>query len=327
MIQLVSRYTLCAVTLALGMLIPGAAFADRITYEVAPGDTLLGIALEYGVSVEDLRRWNRVRGDIIQIGQELVINTSRSSSSSGGDRTREQYVVRSGDTGLAIARRFNTTLRELQRWNSRADLDRLRIGQELYVYVEVGGTGSGSRGTPNRGRLRGGIQLSDGAGYTVRNPERAYAVPGTIAALRNGIARVTARFVEVPDIVIHDLSYERGGSMRPHASHQNGLDVDASYYHLDAGELSEWRDVEPEELDVRLQWYLFKSWIDLGQVEYLFVDWELQAVLYDYAAARGASPEQLDEWFQYPTRGSQGILRHEPGHDDHFHVRFHAIEE
>jgi hypothetical protein len=210
-------------------------------------------------------------------------------------------------------RRFNTTLRELQRWNSRADLDRLRIGQELYVYVEVGGTGSGSRGTPNRGRLRGGIQLSDGAGYTVRNPERAYAVPGTIAALRNGIARVTARFVEVPDIVIHDLSYERGGSMRPHASHQNGLDVDASYYHLDAGELSEWRDVEPEELDVRLQWYLFKSWIDLGQVEYLFVDWDLQAVLYDYAAARGASPEQLDEWFQYPTRGSQGILRHEPG--------------
>lgn len=318
---------LMLLALAAALLAPAAASADRITYEVAPGDTLLGIAIEYGVSVEDLRRWNRVRGDLLQIGQELVINTSRSNSSSGGDRTREQYSVRSGDTGLAIARRFNTTLRELQRWNSRVDLDRLRIGQELNVYVEVSGGGSANRGTPNRGRLRGGVQLSEGAGYRVRNPERAYAVPGTIAALRNGIARVSARFVEVPDIMIHDLSYERGGSMRPHASHQNGLDVDGSYYHLDAGELSEWRDVEPEELDVRLQWYLFKTWIDHGQVEYLFVDWDLQAVLYDYAAARGASAEQLEEWFQYPRRGSRGILRHEPGHDDHFHVRFHAIEE
>lgn len=296
---------------------------DRITYEVAPGDTLGAIALEYGVSVSDLRRWNGIRGDRINIGQELTIHTR----GGGGDRVRETYVVRSGDTGTAIARRQGVTLAELQRWNRGTNLDRLRIGQELTIYVAGAGDG-GSTGTPQRGRLRGGQQLEDGTGYIVRNPERSYGLPGTVSAIRNGIARVTARYVNVPALMVHDLSFERGGRMEPHASHQNGLDVDISFYRNNCeDDVCDWRDVEPEELDARLQWYLFKSWIDQGLVEYIFVDYDLQEPLYDYARARGASDEQLEQWFEYPNRGSGGIIRHESGHDDHFHVRFNVIEE
>lgn len=306
------------------LVVGSPAFAERISYEVAPGDTLGGIAAEYGVSVSDLRRWNpRLRGDLINVGQELTIHVE---GSGGSERIREEYSVRSGDTGLAIARRYNVSLRELQRWNSGTNLDRLRIGQRLNVYVESGGS-TASRGSPNRGRLRGGIQLTEGTGYTVRDPSRAYATPTTIAALRNGIARVSARYIDIPSVVIHDLSFEGGGSMRPHSSHQNGLDADVSYYHVGAGEVSEWREVTADELDVRLQWYLFKSWIDLGLVEYIFVDWDLQAPMYQYAAARGATQEQLEEWFQYPNRERNGIIRHESGHSDHFHVRFHPLVE
>ena len=35
-----------------------------------------------------------------------------------------------------------------------------------------------------------------------------------------------------------------------------------------------------------------------------------------------ASDEQLAAWFQYPSHDRSGIIRHETGHDDHFHVRF-----
>jgi LysM repeat protein len=300
------------------LLVAAPAWADRIRYEVAPGDTLLGIALEYDVTVDELRRWNRIRGDLLQIGQELTIHTR----SGGSERVRDEYTVRSGDTGLAIARRLGVTISELERWNSRVDIDRLRIGQRLvyYTYVDTGSTASA--GSPNRGRLRGGMPLGEGVGYRVRDASRAFATPSTIAALRNGVARVGAHFGHAPELVVHDLSFERGGSMRPHLSHQNGLDADVSYYCVAGGEVCPYVEIGPDDLDVARQWYLFSTWITLGQVEYIFVDWELQAPLREHARARGATDEQLAEWFQYPERGRRGIIRDEPGHDDHFHVRF-----
>ena len=298
----------------------------RIRYEVAPGDTLSEIAEEYDVSVEDIRRWNGLDSDRLDIGQVLTIRTSgsSSSSSSGSERERSTYTVRSGDTATTIARRNGFSLADLQRWNRRANLDRLRIGQELVIYVEA--SGSGSTGSPNRGRLRGGVQLEEGTGYRVRNADRAFGTPATVASIRNGIARVVARYVEVPDVMIHDLSFARGGRMSPHASHQNGLDADITYYRLGVDDLCGWQSVEPHELDVRLQWYLFRTWIEQGVVEYLFVDYDLQQPLYEYARERGATDEQLAEWFEYPNRGGgRAIIRHESGHADHLHVRFRNL--
>ena len=306
------------------------AFADRIRYEVAPGDSLGRIAANYDVSVEDLRRWNDIDGDMIVVGDVLTIRISGGGSS----RTREEYTVRSGDTGGAIARRHGVSLSELERWNPSVNIDRLRIGQELTIYVdggesESGGYGSGARGTPQSGRLRGGVQLQETVGVRVRDADRAYGTLGAIQAIQNGYARLAAHFIDMPSIEVGDISYERGGDIGTHRSHQNGLDADISYYRHECPENNcEWREVEADEIDVELQWYLFQTWIDQGVVEYLFVDYELQPVLYDYAVARGATEEQLEAWFQYPrSRGSsRGIIRHEPGHDDHFHVRFYEME-
>lgn len=43
------------------------------TYTVQPGDTLLDIALEYGVPVETIRQLNQLRGDLLQAGQTLIL--------------------------------------------------------------------------------------------------------------------------------------------------------------------------------------------------------------------------------------------------------------
>jgi len=45
----------------------------RFAHRVRPGDTLLEIANRYEVTVADLRRWNRLSGDLIKPGQILVI--------------------------------------------------------------------------------------------------------------------------------------------------------------------------------------------------------------------------------------------------------------
>ncbi|MFT6397634.1 MAG: LysM repeat protein [Bradymonadia bacterium] len=309
---------LLAAVLAFSFVFFSAAAADagRVRYTVAPGDTLLGIALDYDVSVSDIRRWNELSSDSIFVGQSLTIRTPSGS----GERAREDYTVRSGDTGLGIARRLNVSWTDLQRWNSRTNFDRLSVGQSLYYYVDGGGD-SRSSGAPNRGRLRSGRQLDSGNGFRVRSGERAWGNELTVVAIQNAISRVQARYIDVPDVVVHDLSYERGGSMTPHRSHQNGRDVDISYYRNDCDDECAWQELEPGEMNVELQWYLFRGWIDQGLVEYIFVERDLQPELYDYAQSRGATEEQLEEWFEMHDGGG-GYIRHEPGHDDHFHARF-----
>jgi LysM repeat protein len=42
-------------------------------YTVRAGDTLSSISRRFGVTLSDLRRWNEVRGDVITVGQELVV--------------------------------------------------------------------------------------------------------------------------------------------------------------------------------------------------------------------------------------------------------------
>ncbi|HEX5353949.1 MAG TPA: substrate-binding domain-containing protein [Rhodanobacteraceae bacterium] len=50
----------------------------RVDYTVASGDTLSKIAQKYSVSVEELRRWNDLHGDTLQVGQVLqIVSTAR----------------------------------------------------------------------------------------------------------------------------------------------------------------------------------------------------------------------------------------------------------
>jgi len=53
-----------------------ASNRDSSKHIVARGDTLGGIAQRYSVSVSSLRSANNIRGDVIQVGRELVIPTS-----------------------------------------------------------------------------------------------------------------------------------------------------------------------------------------------------------------------------------------------------------
>jgi peptidoglycan lytic transglycosylase D len=46
-----------------------------MSYIVRRGDTLHGIALSFGVSIDAIRTWNKIHGTKIHIGQELVINS------------------------------------------------------------------------------------------------------------------------------------------------------------------------------------------------------------------------------------------------------------
>jgi membrane-bound lytic murein transglycosylase D len=42
---------------------------------VAKGETLYRISKDYGVSVQDLKEWNRLADNTIHVGQKLIVSS------------------------------------------------------------------------------------------------------------------------------------------------------------------------------------------------------------------------------------------------------------
>lgn len=116
---------------------------ESFTYTVQAGDTLAAIAARYNVTQAALVQLNALTNpDALTVGQQLKIPGAAPETDSGTSTTTEStsiYVVQSGDTLAAIARRFGTTTTELVRLNGLADPDRIAVGQKLKV-PGVGGT-------------------------------------------------------------------------------------------------------------------------------------------------------------------------------------------
>jgi len=73
-----------------------------------PGDTLSGIALEFDVEVDELRRINNMKSDKVGIGQKIKIPFPVQSN---------RYRVVKGDNLLAIARRYSLSVEQLKAYN------------------------------------------------------------------------------------------------------------------------------------------------------------------------------------------------------------------
>lgn len=175
------------------------------------------------------------------------------------------------------------------------------------------------------GVLTHGVQMPPGPGYVVKREDHAWGTPRTIRLLQEAIAGYTRGGRGGPKVHVGDISLRGGGVFPPHLSHRDGRDVDIGYV-LRGADADTLRFVGAERgnLDVARSWALIEAILASGRVHYIFMDYGLQRIFYEHAAAAGASPQRLDELLQYP-RGegvSAGVIRHWRGHRNHFHVRF-----
>ena len=86
------------------------ASGNKITYTVKSGDVLGRIAEKHGVSLANLKSWNGLTSNNIQVGQKLVIYTKGSAPASTGSsqtaKGESTYTVKSGDSFYSIAKNY-----------------------------------------------------------------------------------------------------------------------------------------------------------------------------------------------------------------------------
>ncbi len=121
---------------------PVTAANGAVIHAVEAGETLYSISRKFDVSVDDLRRLNKLTSDAISVGQQLVVrrntdDATRTEPEPPAERVgKGQHRVEAQETLYSISREYNVTVDDLKRWNDLGSAD-LQIGQVLAVVPPV----------------------------------------------------------------------------------------------------------------------------------------------------------------------------------------------
>jgi N-acetylmuramoyl-L-alanine amidase len=108
------------------ILLPLLVFAEK-THQVKPGESLEKIAKKYGVTVEDLKRWNNLRSNVIRAGEVLIIKDKEEAKREAKKETKKEvkkeeepkiHIVKTGETLRDIAKKYGVSVEELKAWNN-----------------------------------------------------------------------------------------------------------------------------------------------------------------------------------------------------------------
>ena len=112
-----------------------------LKYKVKKGETLIKIAQKHGTSVENLKRLNNLKSDMIREGQMLIVKNvgggsstttpAKAVASSGNEKII--HVIKRGETLGGIAQKYKVTVSDLKKWNNLKN-DRIFEGGKLVIY-------------------------------------------------------------------------------------------------------------------------------------------------------------------------------------------------
>ena len=193
----------------------------------------------------------------------------------------------------------------------------------------------GSVGFPHAGVITNAVALPKrGEGYALlRNNGRNWGNPRLVAAIEGAAKAVAHARPGGAPLMIGDMSARWGGAASGHRSHRTGRDADLLIYivtpeghsipspgfpRFGPDGLAKLAKGKYARIDLEREWQLVKALVTSREanVQWLFFARWLEALVIEYARARGEDPELV--WY------AESVLL-QPGdsaaHDDHLHLR------
>ncbi len=169
----------------------------------------------------------------------------------------------------------------------------------------------------------------------LRRPHRTYGTRTTVAHVESALAELRHKFPRLHTLAVGDLSAASGGRISEHRSHQSGRDIDLGlcFHERPRGYPEHFVVATEKTLNAAATWALISALADTSELDgglsMIFLDFNVQGMIYRWALAEGIDQARLDRVFQYPHgRGSGlGIVRHAPNHADHLHARFRCASD
>jgi membrane-bound lytic murein transglycosylase D len=111
-------------------------------YKVKKGDSLSEIAEKFGVSTNQIKKWNNLSHNNIMAGKTLKIYGTSSSSSYGDKTTKTSsnvnyYKIKPGDSIGAIAEKYGVTSNQIRQWNNISG-NKIIAGNTIKIYSDSG---------------------------------------------------------------------------------------------------------------------------------------------------------------------------------------------
>lgn len=122
--------------------------SESFVHVVKKGESLGSIARKHHVTVSNIKKWNRLKRETIQVGQKLTIYRSggpvaqvdKSSKSSGSKSSANKstsakpkiHTVKKGETLSSISRKYHCTVNDIKKWNNMKS-NTVKVGQKLKI--------------------------------------------------------------------------------------------------------------------------------------------------------------------------------------------------
>ncbi len=157
-------------------------------YKVKRGDNLSEIAEKFGVTTQQVKKWNNISGNKIVAGKTLKIYNSTTTSSYGDNTTKTSsnvnyYKIKPGDSIGSIADKYGVKVSEIQKWNNISG-NKILAGNTLKIYSDAN-----LNDIPHETTKTNKNTKTNQQNYTVKNGDSLYSIASknntTVAKLKS----------------------------------------------------------------------------------------------------------------------------------------------